>query len=71
MPCAAVGIKFVAFVAIVGNLIRLVDLIGLNRSVSAVGFKFVAFVIIVGKLIMLVKLIGLNKSVGEFTRFTC
>jgi len=57
----------VAFVAIVGNLIMLVELLGLNRSVSAVGIKFVAFVIIVGKLIMLVKLIGLNKSVCEFT----
>ena len=55
-----------AFVAIVGNLIMLVELLGLNRS-SAVGIKFVAFVIIVGKLIMLVKLIGLNKSVCEFT----
>ena len=67
LPCSAVGIKFVAFVAIVGKLIMLVELIGLNRSVSAVGIKFVAFVIIVGKLIMLVELIGLNKSVCEFT----
>ena len=56
-----------AFVAIVGKLIMLVELIGLNRSVSAVGIKFVAFVIIVGELIMLVELIGLNKSVCEFT----
>ena len=32
-PCSAVGVKFVAFVAIVGKLIVFVELIGLNKSV--------------------------------------
>ena len=65
-PCSAVGVKFVAFVAIVGKLIML-ELVGLDNLVFAVGVEFVAFVAVVGKLIVFVELIGLNKSVCEFT----